>query len=58
MQEIDKQVRVNIKYTQKVMVTYSISLLLNEDKNGDDTLYQGNGFHKEIHGVQRGSRKG
>jgi len=54
MQEIDKQVRANIKCTQKVMVT----LLLNEDKNGSDTLYQGNEFHKEIHGVQKGSRKG
>jgi len=39
VQEIDKQVRANIKCTQKVMVTYSINLLLNEDKNGADTLW-------------------
>jgi len=33
------------------MVTYSISLLLKEDKYGADILYmyQGNEFHKEIH---------
>ena len=58
MQKIDKKVGANIKCAQKVMVTYSISLLLNEDKNGAGTLHQGNEFHKEIHGVQRGSRKG
>jgi len=51
---MDKQVRANIKCTQKVMVTYSISLLLNEDKNGADTLYKGNEFHKEIYGGAKG----
>jgi len=40
-----------------ITYVYSISLLLSEGKNGADTLYQGNEFHKEIHGVQRGSRK-